>query len=73
MRWGGHFTAVEIPPLLTEDCLKDIVTCFQEQIHSCGKCEISFFATVNDYDYIVINKESILSDLKLSRTHSPST
>ena len=50
--WGGYFTAGEIPPLLTKDCLMDIENCFQEQIHSCGKSEIVFFATVNDYDYM---------------------
>ena len=50
--WAGHYLRGAEPPAMTGEILSDVEHCFQEQIKSCGKCRIYFFATVNDYDYI---------------------
>ena len=50
--WAGHYLRGAEPPAMTGEILSDVEHCFQEQVKSCGKCRIYFFATVNDYDYI---------------------
>ncbi len=48
--WAGHY-ADRRPPIPTEEFYKAVADCFREQIRTAGKCEIFFFATVNDYDH----------------------
>lgn len=49
--WGGHYTDRE-PRIPTEGFFKAVEECFRAQIASKGRCEIFFFATVNDYDHV---------------------
>ena len=48
--WGGHYLPAE-PYLASEEFYSAIESCFKEQIRAKGRCELFFFATVNDYDY----------------------
>ena len=50
--WGGHYTAGEIPPIMTDDLKAEVEACFQRQIRARGACTIYLFATVNDYDFL---------------------
>lgn len=47
--WGGHYDEAD-PYLPTEAFYEEVEACFRRQIEVRGRCEIFFFATVNDYD-----------------------
>ena len=48
--WGGHYVHGAKPQIMTDELMAEAENCFREQIISCGRCTIWFFATVNDYD-----------------------
>ena len=50
--WGGHYAASDGYPVLTAANLAEIERCLQAQLQACGNCVVSFFATINDYDYV---------------------
>lgn len=47
--WGGHYAEWE-PYIPTDDFYEKVEECFAAQIRARGKCDIFFYATVNDYD-----------------------
>lgn len=49
--WGGHFISSANPPVLSSQLLADVEACFKAQIDACGKCDLYFFSSVNDYDF----------------------
>ena len=56
--WGGHY-AEKQPYIPTADFWSEVFACFREQAKARGKCEIFFFATVNDYDADGYNDDNI--------------
>ena len=48
---GGHYVNT-MPYICTDEFYQSVEDCFHAQIEAKGKCEIFFFATVNDYDFI---------------------
>lgn len=49
--WGGHYSSVKTPPIVTDELKNAVRECFEAQIKAEGRCDIYFFATVNDYDF----------------------
>ena len=49
--WGGHYSSKNAPSIVTDKLRNAVRDCFEAQIKTVGKCDIYFFATVNDYDF----------------------
>lgn len=47
--WGGHYSDAE-PRIPSEEFYAEVAECFRAQIRAGGRCELFFYATVNDYD-----------------------
>lgn len=62
--WGGRYR--EIDPFIPDETFrKRVENCFKAQVAANGNCDISFFATVNDYDFLQNkNTENIRAALR---------
>lgn len=52
--WGGHYTD-DYPIIPDDGFYGEVEACFRAQVSAKGRCELCFFATVNDYDHVSNN------------------